>query len=284
MKQRNVPRSNWSIKCTKAGKPYIDAPKEDKHLGYNIAHNGSLVAMAFSLGRKHKVWNIGVDVVKMALPRGIDFDTYVDSRRHKLTALEASYLDIPDEDGTSTLEQRQERALNRLFVIWTIKEAYIKALGQPPGFDFSRVECRIPEEEIYVDNKRLTGWEFRLFKANIGVQRTHNSTFREYRGYISPGEKPEIVREIYQCCMAIYRGSELATCRFKWSTESQELEKFLRFVTLDAMVNAAKHISADGLNRDREIAREPSIYERGDKSTAGAEVTRSRSYRETAQT
>ncbi|KIO26398.1 hypothetical protein M407DRAFT_15084 [Tulasnella calospora MUT 4182] len=228
MKQRNVSRSAWSIKTTKAGKPYIDAPKEEKHLGYNIAHNGSLVAMAFSLGRKHKVWNIGVDVVKISLPKGIQFNTYIDSLRHK-------------------------RALNRLFVIWTIKESYIKALGQPPGFDFSRVECRIPDEEIYVDGKRLTGWEFRLFKSNVGVLRTSNSVFREYRNQASvpPANPGALQTEIYQCCMTIYRGSELNKCIFKWSEQSGELDKFLRFVTLDAMVNAAKHISADGLNRER---------------------------------
>jgi 4'-phosphopantetheinyl transferase len=90
MKQRNVPRSAWSIKTTKAGKPYIvSLPTLERlyiHLtlvracrrplmGYNITHAGSLVAMAFSLGRKHKVWNIGVDVVKMALPRNIQFHT-----------------------------------------------------------------------------------------------------------------------------------------------------------------------------------------------------------------
>lgn len=255
MKQRNVSRSAWSIKTTKAGKPYIDAPKEEKHLGYNIAHNGSLVAMAFSLGRKHKVWNIGVDVVKISLPKGIQFNTYIDSLRHKLTATEASYLDTSLMNGTD--EDREKRALNRLFVIWTIKESYIKALGQPPGFDFSRVECRIPDEEIYVDGKRLTGWEFRLFKSNVGVLRTSNSVFREYRNQASvpPANPGALQTEIYQCCMTIYRGSELNKCIFKWSEQSGELDKFLRFVTLDAMVNAAKHISADGLNREREIVR-----------------------------
>ncbi|KAG8908252.1 hypothetical protein FRB99_008317 [Tulasnella sp. 403] len=290
MKQRNVPRSAWSIKTTKAGKPYIDAPKEEKHLGYNIAHHGSLVAMAFSLGRKHKVWNIGIDVVKMALPRGIHFDTYIDSLRHKLTQLEISYLNI--SDGKLSPEDRQRKALNRLFVIWTIKEAYIKALGQPPGFDFSRVECRIPDEEIYVDNKKLTGWEFRLFKANVGVFRSSSSVFKEYRGLAS--SESEVQKEVYQCCMTIYRGSDLNRCIFKWSEQPQELEKFLRFVTLDAMVNAAKHISADGGGRDREIVKEPPYEKEGrERSSAAdvsrsrssaADVSRSRSYREGIQT
>jgi len=280
MKQRNVLRSAWSIKTTKAGKPYIDAAREEKHLGYNIAHNGSLVAMAFSLGRKHKVWNIGVDVVKMAMPRNVQFTTYIDSLRHKLTAVEAGYLDIREPGATE--EENQKRALNRLFVIWTIKESYIKALGQPPGFDFSRVECRIPDEEIYVDGKKLTGWEFRLFKSNVGVYRSPNSIFREYRGVVQ-GDEAELEKEVYQCCMTIYRGNELNRCIFKWSQQSTELEKFLRFVTLDAMVNAAKHISADGLGREREIIREPIYEKEGREKSSGADVSRSRSYRESIQ-
>lgn len=95
---------------TKAGKPYIvclapqpphrglhltdvtlpewqDAPQEEKHLGYNIAHDGSIVTMAFSLGRKHKVWNIGVDAVRIILPKNIPFSTYVDSLSHKASLL-----------------------------------------------------------------------------------------------------------------------------------------------------------------------------------------------------
>jgi hypothetical protein len=59
--------------------------KREKYLGYSIAHTGSLIAMAFSIRRKHTVWNIGVDVVKMALPRNIQFHTYIDSLRHKVS-------------------------------------------------------------------------------------------------------------------------------------------------------------------------------------------------------
>ncbi|KAG9026923.1 hypothetical protein FRB95_008316 [Tulasnella sp. JGI-2019a] len=258
MKQRNVPRNAWTIKTTKAGKPYIDAPQEEKHLGYNIAHDGSIVTMAFSLGRKHKVWNIGVDAVRITLPKNIPFSTYVDSLSHKLTVTERTYLEVNDPGSSPADNQR--RALNRLFIIWTVKESYIKALGQPAGFDFTRIECRIPESQIYVDGKKLNGWEFRLFKANVGVFRSPNSVFREARkdglNTVSVAD-PELQSEVYQCCMTIYRGGDQDGCVFKWGDQSSELEKYLRFVTLDAMVNAAKHLSADGLGREREIVRAP---------------------------
>jgi 4'-phosphopantetheinyl transferase len=265
MKQRNVPRNAWSIKTTKAGKPYIDAPQEEKHLGYNIAHDGSIVTMAFSLGRKHKVWNIGVDAVRIALPKNIPFATYVDSLSHKLTPTERAYLDVNDPGSTPVDNQR--RALNRLFIIWTVKESYIKALGQPAGFDFTRIDCRIPDSQIFVDGKRLNGWEFRLFKANVGVFRSPNSVFREARrdGFTPTVPDPELQSEVYQCCMTIYRGGEQDGCVFKWGDQASELDKYLRFVTLDAMVNAAKHLSADGLGRDREITRAPGYESSAEK-------------------
>ncbi|KAG8936125.1 hypothetical protein FRC03_011161 [Tulasnella sp. 419] len=257
MKQRQVPRHLWSIQTTKAGKPYIDAPTEDKHLGYNIAHNNSLVAMAFSLGRKHKVWNIGIDVIKISMPPDIDLGDYIESFSHKLTSLEKTYLDS---------EQGKEVVLRRLYILWTIKESYIKALGQPPGFDFSRIEVRMPEEEIWVDRKLLTGWEFRLFKANVGVMRggERGSIFRGFEGLVLPA--PVLQEESYQCCMTIYRGSSLGNkCVFKWSDTVKELDKYLRFVTIDAMVNAAKHLSADGHGRGREIVTEKELREKEDR-------------------
>ena len=65
-----------------------------------------------------------------------------------------------------------------------------------------------------------------------------------------PGPESQL-KEVYQCCMTIYRGPELDRCIIKWNEHSSELDKFLRFVTLNAMVNAAKHVSVDGLGRER---------------------------------
>jgi len=140
--------------------------------------------------------------------------------------------------------------LRRLYILWTVKESYIKALGQPPGFDFSRIECRIPDEEVYVDGKRLNGWEFRLFKANLGVLRggEEGSIFK---GYEHLSGEPILKEEVYQCCMTIYRGGDRDGCVFKWSDKPKETDKYLRFVTLEAMINAAKHLCADGNGRGR---------------------------------
>jgi len=96
---------------TKAGKPYIVSPlsisspshphfihiqqenqsDDAKTLGYNIAHNGSLVTMAFSLGKKHKVWNIGIDVMRIAHPPSVSLEAYVGSLAHKVGLISFLY-------------------------------------------------------------------------------------------------------------------------------------------------------------------------------------------------
>ena len=113
---------------------------------------------------------------------------------------------------------KDEVILRRLCILLTLKSAYTKALGQPAGFDFSRVDCNIPEETIFVDGKPLKGWEFRLFKANLGVVR-----------------KGLLLEETYQCSCAIYRDCE--ETRFIWEENPKEMEKWLRFITTDMVLD-----------------------------------------------
>ena len=88
--------------------------------------------------------------------------------------------------------------LRRLCIVLSCKDAYIKAIGQPVGFDYRRLEFNIPEEKATGDGHPLTGWEFRIFKAQLGVSR---------RG--------QIVQEDYQCVCAqsAYRASSRAAGR-----------------------------------------------------------------------
>lgn len=51
------------------------------------------------------------------------------------------------------------------------------------------MECQLPTQTFKVDGHELVGWEIRLFKANLGIQR-----------------KELLVEEVYQCCAVIYRG------------------------------------------------------------------------------
>ena len=52
--------------------------------------------------------------------------------------------------------------------MWTIKEAYTKALGLGLGFDFSRVEYDVISNVIRVDGRIPSGWWFGRFLVNDG--------------------------------------------------------------------------------------------------------------------
>lgn len=54
-------------------------------------------------------------------------------------------------------------ALRRLYLVWTLKEAYTKALGLGLGFDFKRIEVDVSASRIYIDGKSPLGWEFKSF-------------------------------------------------------------------------------------------------------------------------
>ncbi|KAJ3810518.1 4'-phosphopantetheinyl transferase superfamily [Lentinula aff. lateritia] len=156
LKERGVAPSMMTFAATEAGKPYVTTPNIDPPIAYNLSHDNGSVVMAFANGKSHPpAYSIGVDVMKVYLPRGNPYRSFVDTFQEQLTPLERELLSpaVTADEG-----------LRRFFWMWTMKEAYTKALGLGLGFDFSRIEFDVVANRVRVDGKVPQGWIFHKFQ------------------------------------------------------------------------------------------------------------------------
>ena len=110
-------------------------------------------------------------------------------------------------------------------MLLALKDAYIKAIGQPMGFDYSRLEFDVPNSRVTADGNSIVGWEFRIFGAKLGVAR---------------GTK--LKQEEYQCVCAFYRGTPDST--FVFHNDPQMLESWVQFINIDQMMAVSTKLAA----------------------------------------
>ncbi|KAG5641338.1 hypothetical protein DXG03_005471 [Asterophora parasitica] len=186
-------------------------------IGYHSGFEGSLCSMIMVQGNKHRVVNIGIGTKQVAVePRGASVEAYVESQSHKLTPLEMENI---------TREKDDETILRRLSMNLAIKQAYIKAIGHPMGFDYSRLEFNIPEHTATGDGYPLTGWEFRIWRTGLGVAR-----------------RDKLVKEEYECVVAFFRGS--TNSRFVFYETTEQLSSWVQFINIDQMVKVIPKLTA----------------------------------------
>ncbi|KAF7800008.1 hypothetical protein EIP86_011251 [Pleurotus ostreatoroseus] len=121
-------------------------------------------------------YRIGIDVMLLQLPRGTTYAYFVETVSDQLTDLERGIL--LTHPPLEPIE-----ALRRFYLIWTLKEAYTKALGLGLGFDFKRIEYDVTRGVVRIDGARPHGWEFVRFE----VQRKEDAYVGIVARYI--GEK-----------------------------------------------------------------------------------------------
>jgi len=132
-------RTRWSareveIVADRNGKPRLGAPSAILDWRFNLSHSGTLVACAFAQSE------VGVDVETTS--RHIDHG-----------AIARSHFSRPEADWIAA---NPSRRIERFTLLWTLKEAYLKAVGVGisvplDGFEFSAItrgSCRVRSRDL----------------------------------------------------------------------------------------------------------------------------------------
>ena len=96
----------------------------------------------------------------------------------KLTQSEKRYLsgdDVPESE-----------AISCFYLIWTIKEAYTKAIGQGLGFDLQRIEYNVATKTVTVDGLAATEWQFETFQVTVDEE-AYRVTVAQFMGSSNGG-------------------------------------------------------------------------------------------------
>lgn len=136
---------------SKLGKPEC----KESGLQFNVSHDGDFVVLAMDSSV------VGCDVMRVAVPgRNPAVEPFFADMQHVFTELEWALV--------RGRESERER-LVQFFVLWTGKEAFIKATGDGMQFDLQRASlCYRGDEvpsvgelapmDLYVDGERQEGW------------------------------------------------------------------------------------------------------------------------------
>ena len=86
-------------------------------------------------------------------------------------------------------------ALDRFYLIWTIKEAYTKAIGLGLGFDPSRIEYDMSANTVAVDGVIASGWLFETSRVTVDgkAYRVTVAQFGHGTGSVVPLSQSQIV-------------------------------------------------------------------------------------------
>lgn len=162
-----VPRA--TLTRTELGKPILDTTVHGADAArtthVSLAHDNALVVAICMRVR------CGIDVVRLALPRQDEalcefFDIY-----HEVFAPSEWRLIRGDDElaqqGPGWFDQR---AVDRFFVLWALKESYVKATGDGIGFGLERIAFAFDNERaelpvaatVRVDGIAQSQWSFSL--------------------------------------------------------------------------------------------------------------------------
>ncbi|KAI4347873.1 hypothetical protein L6164_008650 [Bauhinia variegata] len=184
-----IPFGEIIIKRTPEGKPYLDCDKIDlkfPNFNFTVSHHGDYVAIA-----SEPLCLVGLDVVSYVVPQRETITEFIQSFSSYFSSLE---WDNIINAGTS------DDVLIEFYRYWSLKEAYVKAIGSGLTDDLNKVEfdhTNWTNISARVDGKALTEWRFWLFELGkrhcISIARGHpRSATESYRTTLKKVEFNEV--------------------------------------------------------------------------------------------
>ncbi|KAI4384083.1 hypothetical protein MLD38_009850 [Melastoma candidum] len=150
-----IPYRRIVIKRTPEGKPYLECDRNTAKFpsfNFNVSHQGDYVGIA-----SEPVRLVGFDIVSYTKPDNESVEDFLQHFRSHFTSWEwGRILEIGNCEGR----------LIEFYRYWSLKEAYVKAVGTGVGFGLERLEFHHDGNwnGIYVkiDGKMSRDWRFRM--------------------------------------------------------------------------------------------------------------------------
>ncbi|CAK9317304.1 unnamed protein product [Citrullus colocynthis] len=155
-----IPFDEIIIKRTLEGKPYLECDKlasEFPNFNFNVSHHGDYVVIA-----SEPLYLVGLDVVSYTTPQNGDTIEFVKNFSSYFSSLE--WKNIMNASSSSSV-------LVEFYRYWSLKEAYVKAIGCGMASWVEQVEfCHIGWNDILVKvgGEILKEWRFWISELGNG--------------------------------------------------------------------------------------------------------------------
>ncbi|XP_059307748.1 uncharacterized protein LOC132059214 [Lycium ferocissimum] len=151
-----IPYNEIFIRRTAEGKPYLECDKPDLELpnfNFNASHHGDFVAIA-----SEPICLVGLDIVAQTIPEKESVEEFIRSFSSYFSRLE--WFNIINAGSSRQI-------LSEFYRYWSLKEAFVKAIGDGVGYKLDTVEFHHENWEnivVKVDGKELKDWRFWLLE------------------------------------------------------------------------------------------------------------------------
>ncbi|XP_009631118.1 uncharacterized protein [Nicotiana tomentosiformis] len=151
-----IPYNEIVIRRTAEGKPYLECDKPNLELpnfNFNASHHGDFVAIA-----SEPICLVGLDVVAQTIPEKESVEDFIESFSSYFSGLE--WFNIINAGSSHQI-------LSEFYRYWSLKEAFVKAIGEGVGYKLDTVEFHHKNWEnifVKVDGKELKDWKFWLLE------------------------------------------------------------------------------------------------------------------------